>query len=121
MLPYRWALIEFDCPPDDLEAQPEFVVHRKSTHDPRPAEERMTYLAGILTDLDRCEHGRHEGDDCNQCGGPSTGNPIPEDDRIIGYDISGRSIVVPKRGEKWAYWRDEQAVVDAVTDADPSS
>lgn len=83
----------------------------------QPGDERARKLAAILSDLDRCEHGRHEGDDCNGCGGPSTGNPLtpwvdghyytPSADgttkghvrevtaRQIGYTMSGRPIVVP--------------------------
>lgn len=30
----------------------------------------------LMWDLDRCEHGRHEGDVCSSCGGPSKGNPL---------------------------------------------
>lgn len=55
-------------------------------------------LAAVLADLDRCEHGRHEGDVCSGCGGPSKGNPIMGGvgvDRQIGYDISGNPICVP--------------------------
>lgn len=51
-------------------------------------------LASILGDLDRCVHGRHEGDQCGSCGGPSHGNPhLP---KIIGYNLSGDPIVMPK-------------------------
>lgn len=68
---------------------------------------RVVELASILQDLDRCEHGRHEGDDCNGCEGPSVGNPCmvtrkyvePLVERMIGYDLSGRPIVVPKPDE----------------------
>lgn len=105
MLEFRYALVELHCSDEDLENQPELTVLWKSTHDPRPAQERVTRLAGILQDLDRCEHGRHEGDDCFECGGPSVGNRVPEDDRIIGFDISGRAIFIPRRGEEWGYER----------------
>jgi len=66
---------------------------------------------GILSDLDRCEHGRHEGDECYGCGGPSKGNPVVREwntehgtDRIVGYGIAGdnRPIRLPRRGEKWS-------------------
>lgn len=55
-------------------------------------------LVTILFDLDRCEHGRHEGDNCNGCGGPSQGNPLVAA-RQLGFDISGRPILLPKRSE----------------------
>lgn len=80
----------------------------------RVDSERKRYqsMATTLTDLDRCEHGRHEGDVCGSCGGPSKGNPIMEaagrpplaqwEPRRIGTDLSGKPIIVPRRGERWA-------------------
>lgn len=57
-------------------------------------------LAVLLEDLDRCEHGRHEGNDCSGCGGPSHGNPLsggPDvPDRTLGYTLAGRLIVYPE-------------------------
>lgn len=107
----RFALIEFeDEAPEDM---PGATVLWRSTHDPRPAEQRMTHLAGMLMDLDRCEHGRHEGDACNQCGGPSVGNRVPQDDRILGFDISGRAIFIPDRGEDWEYARPPETSNDS--------
>lgn len=32
----------------------------------------------LVADLDRCEHGRHEGDVCSGCGGPSHGGVLDE-------------------------------------------
>jgi hypothetical protein len=69
------------------------------------AERERNRLAGILADLDRCEHGRHEGDDCTftgGCGGPSKGNPLMREDRTIGFGLDGHPITVPLRGESWA-------------------
>lgn len=55
----------------------------------------------LLQDLDRCEHGRHEGDACNDCpDGRSVGNPQLPTGSHIGYDISRRRIVVPPRDRK---------------------
>lgn len=59
----------------------------------------------ICSDLDRCEHGRHELDVCSQCDGPSKGNPLllrkpghaGRADRQVGFDIGGNPIVVPER------------------------
>lgn len=78
----------------------------------------------LLSDLDRCQHGRHEGDVCGGitgCNGPSQGNPLlPQRGlltetlhrtnnagtsvpytvarRQIGYTMDRRAIVVPERG-----------------------
>lgn len=66
-------------------------------------------LALVLSDLDRCEHGRHEGDVCSGCGGPSKGNPVVRaacgrpplaqyDLRQIGHGLNAQPIVIPERG-----------------------
>lgn len=58
-------------------------------------------LSRVLSDLDRCEHGRHEGDVCggaSGCNGPSHGNQFLTD-RRVGTDISGRPLRVPERGK----------------------
>jgi hypothetical protein len=60
---------------------------------------RLYKWSQICADLDRCEHGRHEGDVCDQCRGPSHGNPLLGVDRQIGYDIGGLPICVPLRGD----------------------
>lgn len=57
-------------------------------------------LADVLTDLDRCEHGRHEGDDCGSCGGASQGNPHAPAGQVIGYGLYGDLIVRPRREVK---------------------
>ena len=64
-------------------------------------------LVKILTDLDRCQHGRHEGDDCGSCGGPSKGNHHLPTGRVIGYGLRGDQIVMPDRDHKHdpAAWR----------------
>lgn len=67
-------------------------------------------LARVLMDLDRCEHGRHEGDACFDCpDGTSVGNPrFPTGERI-GTRLYGQPIVVPPRGRRNdpAAWRGE--------------
>lgn len=58
----------------------------------------------LVFDLDRCEHGRHEGDWCSGCNGPSLGNPFmggsrrvePFSCRQIGFNISGDPIAIPE-------------------------
>jgi hypothetical protein len=68
-------------------------------------------LAKVLTDLDRCPHGRHEGDDCagwrgpddydGGCrGGRSLGNPHIRPGQVIGYGLYADLIVVPDRSGK---------------------
>lgn len=54
-------------------------------------------LAAVLLDLDRCAHGRHQGDVCADCNGPSRGNHHMPPGHVIGYDRHGESIVVPER------------------------
>lgn len=57
-------------------------------------------LVKILTDLDRCQHGRHEGDACGSCGIASHGNPHMVVGDIVGYGIHGHPIVMPDRDHK---------------------
>lgn len=81
---------------------------------------RARGLADLLLDLNRCEHGRHEGDACEGCADFSTGNPValgptasrvldvPE--RTIGFGPEGLPIVVPERArvhdpDAWRYDR----------------
>jgi hypothetical protein len=59
------------------------------------AEKAKAALA-LLQDLDRSEHGRHEGDSEFQTeGGVSLGNRLLPAGTHIGHHISGRRIVVP--------------------------
>lgn len=51
----------------------------------------------ILRDLDRCPHGRHEGDYCSGlsgCNGPSLGNPLIKTGTIIGYTLYATEVIV---------------------------
>lgn len=99
----------------------EFVPHtwRKRADDLQQERDRAQAFARVLHDLNRCEHGRHEGDACSSgcAGGISLGNPVmrladeflgqpgmpPGSEgvptqpplRTVGYDISGNPIVVP--------------------------
>lgn len=60
-------------------------------------------LVAILTDLDRCQHGRHEGDACGPagaCTGTSAGNPHLRPGQIIGYGLRADPIVMPDRDHK---------------------
>ena len=67
-------------------------------------------LVKILTDLDRCQHGRHHGDPCgpaDACNGTSAGNPHLRPGQVIGYGLRGDHIVMPDREHKHdpAAWR----------------
>jgi hypothetical protein len=55
----------------------------------------------ILLDLDRCEHGRHEGDVCLGCGGPSVGNTLICPGETIGFGLDGGYIVMPSHCDKY--------------------
>ncbi len=60
-------------------------------------------LVKILTDLDRCQHGRHQGDPCgpaDACTGTSAGNPHLRPGDVIGYGLYGDPIVMPDRDHK---------------------
>jgi hypothetical protein len=52
----------------------------------------------LLSDLDRCEHGRHVGDICSGqagCNGPSHGNQYLTPGFRIGTTMSGKPIIIP--------------------------
>lgn len=64
--------------------------------------------AALVADLDRCEHGRHQGDDCGgSCGYRSKGNPHLPTGALLGYGLRGDRIVMPSRENKHdpAAWR----------------
>lgn len=54
----------------------------------------------LVSDLDRCTHGRHEGNDCSSCGGPSVGNLLLPTGTEVGRNLSGRPYVVPARRDR---------------------
>jgi len=79
-----------------------------------PIEETADLVA-ILTDLDRCQHGRHQGDACgpaDDCTGTSAGNPHIRAGQVIGYGLRGDRIVMPDRDHKHdpAAWRQRDGV-----------
>lgn len=66
--------------------------------------------AALVADLDRCQHGRHQGDPCGPdgaCTGTSAGNPHLRPGQTIGYGLRGERIVMPDREHKHdpAAWR----------------
>lgn len=64
----------------------------------RVETQQLQGLTRVLGDLDRCEHGRHEGDVCTACGGPSHGNQFLSD-RRVGTNLSAQPLRVPARGK----------------------
>ena len=61
-------------------------------------------MGANLSDLDRCEHGRHSVDSCFDCPGRySAGNAFLTNGQRIGTDYAGRPILAvtwrPPRGE----------------------
>ena len=59
--------------------------------------------AALVADLDRCQHGRHQGDPCgpaDACTGTSAGNPHLRPGTVIGYGLRGDPIVMPDRESK---------------------
>lgn len=68
-----------------------------------PGMEPWRELAYVLLDLDRCEHGRHEGDPCSgggNCHSLSAGNPHLPPGSTIGYSLRRGPIVMPHRDDK---------------------
>lgn len=74
-------------------------------------DDRERGLAKILADLDRCPHGRHEGDTCAGWSGPgdydggcrggySLGNPRMQTGTVIGYDVYAREYRMPERSRR---------------------
>jgi hypothetical protein len=82
---------------------------------------RPERLAAVLLDLDRCPHGRHQGDTCADCrGGHSLGNFHMPVGTVVGYDRHGESIAVPERKFRHSAeaWRTAAVPADA---AEPPS
>lgn len=60
---------------------------------------KVEAIASIVSDLDRCPHGRHEQDDCSYCRSEgherNQGNPYLRPGTRIGTDLGGHPIVHP--------------------------
>ena len=54
----------------------------------------------LVSDLDRCEHGRHQVDACSSCGGPSVGNLLLPAGTVLGHTMDARPIVQPDRQDR---------------------
>lgn len=107
-----------------VEAAVTGIVHalKRTEPDPNPNLPTLDHRssdgawAALAADLDRCQHGRHEGDDCGSCDGPSRGNPHMRTGHVIGYGLRGDFIVMPPREVKSdpAAWR---SVITGAPDA----
>jgi hypothetical protein len=63
-------------------------------------DEQARALAQVLSSLDRCRHGRHDGERCFDCpDGLSAGNPHLRAGQKIGYDVHGEGLYVPGAGD----------------------
>ena len=71
--------------------------------------EELEAYRRMVADLSRCEHGRHRGDMCSHCGGPSHGNLLLPPGMIVGHDISGRQYIVPSDHFSLKGWLGEEA------------
>src|SRR6266536_3282851 len=58
------------------------LVELAEPTEPTAAERLATRLRSLVGNLDRCEHGRHVGDICSGCDGPSHGNPHADADGV---------------------------------------
>lgn len=76
------------------------IGHALERTEQPPGMDPWRELAGVLLDLDRCEHGRHDGDDCADCGGYSLGNPNMPSGGTIGYSLRRGRIVMPDHDAK---------------------
>lgn len=55
---------------------------------------------GLVYNLDRCIHGRHQADLCYGCGAQNQGNPHITTGQVIGYTVHGHRITVPPEEER---------------------
>jgi len=63
---------------------------------------KLSHFKRMVTDLDRNENGRHEGDaDVGDPTGVSQGNPKLKTGDILGYSISGEPYIMPERGKRY--------------------
>lgn len=87
------------------------IEHALARTENQPAAEHSDAncpWVSLIADFDRCEHGRHEGDDCGTtCGSRSKGNPHMRPGWVIGYSLRRGKIVMPSREDKHdpAAWR----------------
>lgn len=85
----------------DLDRQIDMIIQLAKEQE-RVDNERRRIALKMLSDLDRCMHGRHEGDNCFSCeGGWSKGNPNIRPGQVLGYGLSGMTqYVMPPREKR---------------------
>ena len=88
---------------DDINAQISRIVQLERAAE-RVDNERRRIALKMAYDMDRCEHGRHEGDPCFGCpGGYSKGNPHLKVGEPFAYGLSGLiQYVLPPREKRLA-------------------
>jgi hypothetical protein len=57
--------------------------------------EQNSLWRDVISDLDRCPHGRHLPDPCAFCPTPNQGNPHLREGQTIGYTLYAKPIKVP--------------------------
>lgn len=85
----------------DVNYQIDLIVQLAKEQE-RVDNERRRIALKMLSDLDRCMHGRHEGDTCWGCeGGYSLGNPNIRPGQVFGYGLSGMTqYILPERAKR---------------------
>lgn len=71
------------------------MTWRQMYESERDERYRADRYRSLLYDLTRCEHGRHAGDSCSQCGGISVGNTYAPIGSRIGTRMNGTPIIAP--------------------------
>lgn len=70
----------------------------------KAARQELEAYRSMVADLSRCEHGRHRGDMCSACGGPSHGNLLLAPGTVVGHNISGHPYTVPSDRFNLNWW-----------------
>lgn len=117
----RPDLFDRDADPEtwsNLEVGGQRLTWREAAEHNAQRAQDAERLVSLLLDLDRCEHGRHEGDDCVGCEGPSRGNPVIGmwhgwHERRIGTTYGPAPIFVPTgRFRDYDAWTTEPDVAE---------
>ncbi|MCU1617395.1 MAG: hypothetical protein JWO98_4935 [Frankiales bacterium] len=81
--------------------QIEHALTRTEPNEDQAEDYTTRLIAGVLADLDRCDHGRHAADPCGSCGGQSAGNQLLPPGRHIGHGVHANPIYVPQPADRW--------------------
>lgn len=77
------------------------MTWRELAEDFREKLGELELFRQMVIDLDRNEHGRHEGDaDVGDPSGVSQGNPRLHTGDVLGYGLGGAPYVMPERGKR---------------------